>query len=558
MDYKMLVNRMQRIVMITCLTVLISCISSTKADRSDISEEIVKSIDGSLKCRNNPALAISVVKDGNVVFSRGFGSRVVGQPLNVSGSTIFGVASLSKAFASTLIVKLLDKNSKYTVDTPLRVVFDDESLFKDEILSRYATIRDLLCHRMGIPGNNAIRLDTNLTRENLVQRMKHLDGTGRFRDSFYYSNLMYGLLTRIAEMLGGKTWEALVKEHIFDPLNMTSSNFATTADPEKVELAKGYIDHYGELKEVPWEFSRRWAELCGSGCVLSTADDMAKWMLFHLSGGKTRNGKRLVSKRALSLTHTPQLRIASSTISKYYTRPLTPVTLSEDSYAMGWKTGYYRGYKILSHTGSTFGYRAKLTLYPSMNLGVFSAMTGDDPSYLYRSNVHNLISDLYLGEEPWLNATIMCSFPEPFRSKSSSSKPQINTNRKPARNVRDYLGLYKNIPYGFATVTKNQTQLTLQFGFGRFELYAKTTKDEFYVQSVGMITGLTNFKSLKFIESSDGTVTAVEISAFESKDPPVFRKVLASSKMSANAVLPTRCNLLQTFLLSVVLSVIFC
>jgi CubicO group peptidase (beta-lactamase class C family) len=90
----------------------------------------------------------------------------------------------------------------------------------------------------------------------LYRRLKHLDSTGRFRDSFYYSNLMYGLLTRIAEMLGGKTWEALVKEHIFDPLGMTSSNFATTADPEKLELAKGYIDIYGELKEAPWEFSR--------------------------------------------------------------------------------------------------------------------------------------------------------------------------------------------------------------------------------------------------------------------------------------------------------------
>lgn len=58
---------------------------------------------------------------------------------------------------------------RYNVDTPLRVVFNDDNLFKDDLLSRHATIRDLLSHRMGIPGNNAIRLDTNLTRENLIQ-----------------------------------------------------------------------------------------------------------------------------------------------------------------------------------------------------------------------------------------------------------------------------------------------------------------------------------------------------------------------------------------------------
>lgn len=67
---------------------------------------------------------------------------------------------------------------------------------------------------------------------------------------------MYGLLTRIAEMIGGKQWEVLVKEHIFDPLEMTSSNFATTADPEKLELAIGYNDDYGDLKKVPWQLSK--------------------------------------------------------------------------------------------------------------------------------------------------------------------------------------------------------------------------------------------------------------------------------------------------------------
>ena len=61
----------------------------------------------------------------------------------------------------------------FTVDTPLREVFEEDSLFKDELLSRHATIRDLLAHRMGIPSNNAIRLDTNLTRENLIKYGKY-------------------------------------------------------------------------------------------------------------------------------------------------------------------------------------------------------------------------------------------------------------------------------------------------------------------------------------------------------------------------------------------------
>nr|XP_022332950.1 uncharacterized protein LOC111130330 [Crassostrea virginica] len=530
---------------------LLLFVTNACADNQALVEEITKIAESTLKCRNNPALAISVVKDGQVVFSSGFGSRTLDQQLNVSGSTLFGVASLSKAFAATLVLKLLDEKSSFTVDTPLREVFEEDSLFKDELLSRHATIRDLLAHRMGIPNNNAIRLDTNLTRENLIKRLKFLDNTGRFRDSFYYSNLMYGLLTRIAEMLGGKKWEELVKEHLFDPIGMTSSSFVTIADPTKLELATGYNDDYGDLKEVPWALSKYWGLLCGSGCVLSTADDMAKWMLFHLNGGATSDGRQLIPKSVLSMSYTPQLRIASSTISKYYTRPMTPVTLSEDSYGMGWKTGYYRGYKIISHTGSTYGYRSKLTLFPDKDFGVFTTLTGEDSAYMYRSNLHSLISDLYLGEKPWLNATIMCSFPEPFRSKTTPYRPRIDTSRGPARNVSDYLGVYQNTPYGFLTVTHRNNQMQLEYGFGLFDLYAKTTKNQFFIHSVGTVAGMTNYKTLDFIESPQGEISAVQIRAFESKDPPVFERVYDSPVSPASSISP--CYTLSVFSLSLFL-----
>ena len=67
---------------------------------------------------------------------------------------------------------------------------------------------------------------------------------------------MYGLVTYIAEVLGGKKWEELVQSKIFDPLGMTSSTFASTADWQHIDLAKGYIDRNGTLIPVPFEYSR--------------------------------------------------------------------------------------------------------------------------------------------------------------------------------------------------------------------------------------------------------------------------------------------------------------
>lgn len=95
------------------LIVLCTNYARVRADSNALSKEITEIIENTRKCQNKPALAVSVVKDGSVVYSRGFGSRDLDYQVNVTSSTVFGVASLSKAFAATLILKLLDENSKY-------------------------------------------------------------------------------------------------------------------------------------------------------------------------------------------------------------------------------------------------------------------------------------------------------------------------------------------------------------------------------------------------------------------------------------------------------------
>lgn len=95
------------------LIVFCTIYARVRADSNALSKEITEIIENTRKCQNKPALAVSVVKDGSVVYSRGFGSRDLDHQVNVTSSTVFGVASLSKAFAATLILKLLDENSKY-------------------------------------------------------------------------------------------------------------------------------------------------------------------------------------------------------------------------------------------------------------------------------------------------------------------------------------------------------------------------------------------------------------------------------------------------------------
>ena len=88
-------------------------------------------------------------------------------------------------------------------------------------------------------------------------RFKYLKSRGEFRGSYIYSSLLYGIVTYITELIGGDSWENLVKKHLFDPLGMMSSTFVTTASPKDIAIAAGYIEYYGELHSVPFEFSRQ-------------------------------------------------------------------------------------------------------------------------------------------------------------------------------------------------------------------------------------------------------------------------------------------------------------
>merc|ERR1711971_105406 len=101
--------------------------------------------------------------------------------------------------------------------------------------------------------------------------------------------------------------------------------------------------------------------------------------------------------------------------------PQFPVKNSVDLYAHGFMKGFYRGYPRMSHTGATKGYRAMLSLLPTQNIGVFTALTGRDDSIVYRGSLHMYLLDRAMGLKSWLNASTICSYPEPWKAIKVSS-----------------------------------------------------------------------------------------------------------------------------------------
>ncbi|KAJ8302679.1 hypothetical protein KUTeg_019075 [Tegillarca granosa] len=470
-----------------------------------------------------------MVKDGQTVFAKGYGVIDLVTKRPVTNTTIFQLASMSKAFAATLLMEQLHQNKTLSVYSHVTDILGHDFQFSTDIRTKYANLRDLLSHTLGIARNNPMRFDPTLTRKTLPSRVKFLKSIHPFRESFVYNNLMYGLVTRISEILGGKAWEDLINDVIYKPLGMTSSNFATRIDPSRPDLAQGYTndDSIGGVSEVPFEFNKRWSELCGSTCIMSNALDVAKWMKFHLNGGKNEAGHQIVDSDSLAYIYRPRNTIMSATVSKYFTKPKVPVTTTETSYGFGWKIGYYRGsYRILRHTGSTWGYSSLVTLIPDMNIGIFTSMTGNDHNYIFRALLHNYLSDIALGETPWLNGSTICSFPEPWYTIPVSKHTSVNKNIPLYRDESEYIGSYSNNAYGTLNISHNATLNTLEmrYGFARWALYPKHTHDTFYGEASGLIKKSFDLSTIKFHTGKTHHITSVEVTSFETNDPPVFQK----------------------------------
>ncbi|CAG2244548.1 unnamed protein product [Mytilus edulis] len=480
-----------------------------------IDKVLKETFDCKFKSNKTVGLTLSVVRSDKVLFVGGYGFVNIKKKTPVTGDTLFQVASLSKAFASVLLTKLIEEKTNYTLDTKLKKIIPGKKIFYDSLRSDYVTLRDLLSHKLGIPKHNEMRFDTELTRKNLVARLKYLKPEGVFRSSYMYNSLMYGVVTHLAEIIGEDTWENLVTMHIFEPLEMKTSTFASTADLENILLAKGYVEYYGELHPVEYNFTRQYAEICGSGCVLSTANDMSKWTRFFLNGGRLQDGTRLISEQAFIDITTPVNTIPYTYTHKYFSKPDIPVTNIQSNYALG--------YRMVVHTGSTWGYRAMISWYPEADIGIFVAFTGNDPNYLYRLSLHNYIFDVYTGHIPYLNTSTICTYPEPWlKSEIPQVKPNYPKDKNTTRGQKEYIGTYKNKAYGKIKIDKHKenNKLKLKYGYLTCVLYPSETKDEFYGDTTGISLKSFDFYKFKFKFNND----KVTLKASSFQEQPSFIK----------------------------------
>ncbi|MGC5776159.1 serine hydrolase [Paenibacillus pabuli] len=434
-------------------------------------------------------LAVAVIHKDEVIWQKGYGYRDLESKLEVTPHTLFAIGSSTKAFTASTAALLVDQNI-LEWDTPVRSYLKDFKMF-DPVATERLTIRDMLCHRSGLPRHEMVWYNSPRSRAELVSALQYLEPNEDFRNKWQYQNLMYMAAGYLVGQLKGTSWENVVQESLFNPLGMNSSVFSVDEMQLQPDFAFPYMEKDGQNIRIPF----RKIDAAGpAGSINSNLVDMIAWVQFHLNQGQ-QAGKQLISKEQLAVMHSPQMVCDSLFHSK---------ELPVSTYGLGWMIDSYRGHAMIHHGGAIDGFASQVAFLPEEQIGVVVLCNTNGSVVPYTTTFN--IMDRLLGLEPldWSGKLTKLMNGESTESETTASasenpgaleateatetaaagdnteEPQVHPHDRP---VTAYTGIYTHPGYGELTI--EQTNEGLQTIFNAIEMPMEYTgKDTFAVELV--------------------------------------------------------------------------
>lgn len=294
-----------------------------------------------------PGAAIGVIKDGKLIYTKGYGMADLEHEIQISDITIFYIGSVSKQFTA-MCVLLLEEQGKLSLDDNIQKYLPDFPDYGNPI-----TIRNYLNHTSGVRDNLTLwylagkdELDgiDEMEMYQLICRQKELN----FKpgEQFMYSNSCYFMLGLIIEKVSGEPLKDFARKNIFEPLGMNNTFFQDDNTKIIKNRAFSYTEENGVIKNQIMRYN-----LVGSGGVYTNVKDMFKWDQNFYNNKLGKGSKALIEKMH-----------SEGTLNSG--RPIG------FGYALGLQNGNYRGLNTVSHGGALAGYRSFLLRFPKQNFSV--------------------------------------------------------------------------------------------------------------------------------------------------------------------------------------------
>lgn len=325
-----------------------------------------------------PSAAIGVLHDGQITdLAVGVADVTTGQP--AATDTIYQCGSMTKTWTALAFMQLVDEG-KVDLDAPVRTYLPGFRVADPDITAR-VTPRHLLYHTSGIeenfgdPGQDDDvyeRMVENIADAPQVQPLGYTHG--------YSAALGYAILARIMEVIDAKRWDDIMKDRLFDPLDLAStSSWRTQVDRDRA--ATGHLIR--SLDEGPIVTPVDYLPRCfgPGGNVNSTVREVLTMAQVFLDGGKAPNGTHVVS--AASIREMMQSRV-----------PVPDPYMFGPQWALGLIVCDWRGETAYASDGSTIGQNARLRILPDSNIAIAMLTNGGPRERFYKKVFNEILTDL--------------------------------------------------------------------------------------------------------------------------------------------------------------------
>ena len=436
-----------------CLWLTLSALAQNNPLPSFLQDSLDLYVDRALKDWPIPGVAVCVVKDGKTVLMRGYGVRELGQPGKVDANTLFMIGSNTKAFTATALA-ILEAEKKLSLDDKVQQWLPDFTLY-DPWVAREATLRDLLCHRLGFETfqGDFMYFDSDLSTKALLEKFSRVRPLYSFRSKWGYTNAAFAVAGEVIQKASGRTWGEYITERILRPLGMDQSLALSAGIEKSPNRASAHTVTGGQCYRIPYG---RIDNMAPAGSISASVNDLSKWVMAQLDKGML-DGKEIIPASAIRSTRQPHSILGEG--GTLFNRG------HFELYGLGWFLQEYEARQIVSHTGGVNGFVTSVTLVPEEKLGIV-VLTNTDANGFFEALKWEIL-DAYLGL-PYRNygklALEQQKAADSRREKAWALKNDtIRSRPATALPLSAYAGTYEHAVYGKMSIEQEGGKLLARF-----------------------------------------------------------------------------------------------
>lgn len=335
-----------------------------------------------------PGVAVGIVQDGKVVLAKGYGVRELGKADKVDASTLFMIASNTKALTTLMLARLV-ADGKFGWDTPVTTLLPGFKL-GDADTTRQVLVKHLICACTGLPRQDMEWLfeSEGATPESVMRTLATMQPTSGFGELFQYSNPMAaaagfaGGHVMFPDKDHGAAYDAAMQALVFDPLGMKS----TTFDYARAQAGDHARPHGLDVdaRTVPASMDLNYTIIPArpAGAAWSNVEDVLRYVQMELDRGLLPDGTRYVDEATLLERRKAQVAIGK-----------------DASYGMGLMVDHTWGVPVVHHGGDMLGFHSDMMWLPEHGVGAV-ILTNSDPGVYMRGPLQRRLLEVLFDGKP--------------------------------------------------------------------------------------------------------------------------------------------------------------